>query len=101
MEHYTSKEEKAIGAEAPFVDTVPETEEYSNILERKNMSKREFYWLWAGYVIFFLTHSYPPFPSYLSMHQSPLSKKINHARTRTTKTTYTTAVDVHPSRPAF
>ncbi|KAF9341978.1 hypothetical protein BGZ91_006227 [Linnemannia elongata] len=51
MEHYTSKEEKAIGAEAPFVDTVPETEEYSNILERKNMSKREFYWLWAGVLI--------------------------------------------------
>lgn len=98
MEHYTSKEEKAIGAEAPFVDTVPETEEYSNILERKNMSKREFYWLWAGYVIFF---SHSLLPSFLSMHQSPLSKKINHARTRTTKTTYTTAVAVHPSRPAF
>lgn len=63
MEHHTSKEEKAIGAEvkeAPFVDTVPETAEYSNILERKNMSKREFYWLWAGYDIFF-SHSSPPF----------------------------------------
>jgi len=79
MEHHTSKEEKAIGAEASFVDTVPETEEYSNILERKNMSKREFYWLWAGYVIFFLT------PPLLSVHQPPLSKKIDPTRSHTTK----------------
>ncbi|KAF9082091.1 hypothetical protein BGX29_004090, partial [Mortierella sp. GBA35] len=54
MENRASKEEAAIGAEvkdAPLVYTPPQTEEYSNILERKHMSKREFYWLWAGVLI--------------------------------------------------
>ncbi|KAF9079723.1 hypothetical protein BGX23_003367, partial [Mortierella sp. AD031] len=54
MENRASKEEAAIGVEvkdAPLVYTPPQTEEYSNILERKNMSKREFYWLWAGVLI--------------------------------------------------
>ncbi|KAF9308195.1 hypothetical protein BG003_011450 [Podila horticola] len=54
MENRASKEEEAIGVDvkdAPLVDTPPHTEEYSNILERKNMSKREFYWLWAGVLI--------------------------------------------------
>ncbi|KAG0023834.1 hypothetical protein BGZ81_007913 [Podila clonocystis] len=54
MDNRVSKEEEAIGVElkdAPLVDTPPQTEEYSNILERKNMSTREFYWLWAGVLI--------------------------------------------------
>ncbi|KAF9299258.1 hypothetical protein BGZ74_008995 [Mortierella antarctica] len=49
MENRASKEEEAIGVE--IKDAPPQTEEYSNILERKNMSKREFYWLWAGVLI--------------------------------------------------
>ncbi|KAG0347430.1 hypothetical protein BG005_000169 [Podila minutissima] len=49
MENRVSKEEEAIGVE--IKDAPPQTEEYSNILERKNMSKREFYWLWAGVLI--------------------------------------------------
>ncbi|KAF9156771.1 hypothetical protein BG015_001635 [Linnemannia schmuckeri] len=54
MENRLSKEEEALGVElkdAPPMDASPATEEYSNILERKNMSKREFYWLWAGVLI--------------------------------------------------
>ncbi|KAF9336859.1 hypothetical protein BG006_007082 [Podila minutissima] len=49
MENRASKEEEAIGVE--IKDAPPQTEEYSNILERKNMSMREFYWLWAGVLI--------------------------------------------------
>ncbi|KAG0091324.1 hypothetical protein BGZ92_000983 [Podila epicladia] len=49
MENRASKEEEAIGVE--LKDAPPQTEEYSNILERKNMSKREFYWLWAGVLV--------------------------------------------------
>lgn len=76
MENRASKEEEAIGVDvkdAPLVDTPPHTEEYSNILERKNMSKREFYWLWAGYYIFSRT----PFPSDCTNHHA--TKKIDHA----------------------
>ncbi|KAF9369326.1 hypothetical protein CPB97_003684 [Podila verticillata] len=54
MENRGSKEEEAIVVkikDAPVVDTPPQTAEYSNILERKNMSKREFYWFWAGVLI--------------------------------------------------
>ncbi|KAF9427457.1 hypothetical protein BGZ94_004848 [Podila epigama] len=43
------KEEEAIGAE---IKNAPQNEEeYSNILERKNMTKREFNVLWAGVLI--------------------------------------------------
>ncbi|KAG0293211.1 hypothetical protein BGZ96_003152 [Linnemannia gamsii] len=47
------KEEEAIGTEgkgADFVDAPP-VDEYSNILERKYMTKKEFYWLWSGVLV--------------------------------------------------
>lgn len=77
MENRGSKEEEAIVVkikDAPVVDTPPQTAEYSNILERKNMSKREFYWFWAGYGIFSRSSS---FPSIRISHH--LIKKIDHA----------------------
>ncbi|KAG0269155.1 hypothetical protein BGZ95_002178 [Linnemannia exigua] len=63
MDNRASKEEEAIGIEIkgdPLVDTAPqaEEEEYSNILERKNMTKREFNWLWAGVLIQALCSSF-------------------------------------------
>ncbi|KAK3838031.1 MAG: major facilitator superfamily domain-containing protein [Linnemannia gamsii] len=62
MDYRASKDEEAIGIEAKgasLVDTPQiEEEEYSNILESKNMSKREFYWLWAGVLIQALCSSF-------------------------------------------
>ncbi|KAG0226669.1 hypothetical protein BGW41_004109 [Actinomortierella wolfii] len=45
-----SREEKAV--DSPYVENndAPK-EEYNQILERKYMSKREFYWLWAGVLV--------------------------------------------------
>ncbi|KAF8937246.1 hypothetical protein BGZ47_009125 [Haplosporangium gracile] len=54
MENRASKEEETLGLELrdPLpMDAFPATEEYSNILERKYMTKGEFYWLWAGVLI--------------------------------------------------
>ncbi|KAF9923320.1 hypothetical protein FBU30_006617 [Linnemannia zychae] len=53
MFNHTHKEEETIGTEAKNAATIstPSEEEYTNILERKHMSKHEFYWLWAGVLI--------------------------------------------------
>ncbi|KAF9973433.1 hypothetical protein BGZ73_003326 [Actinomortierella ambigua] len=43
-----AREEQAIGTSPEHVSAEPRKEEYNQILERKHMTKREFYWLWAG-----------------------------------------------------
>ncbi|KAF9118318.1 hypothetical protein BGW39_001294 [Mortierella sp. 14UC] len=62
MDNRASKEEEIGDVEVKGdhpVNTPPQSEEeYSNILERKYMSKRQFYWLWAGVLIQALCQSF-------------------------------------------
>lgn len=65
MEDRASKEEKAIGVDT-FTQDDQVKEEFSHIIDRNHLSKREYYWLWGRYaclpkitfLLFFLTRRF-------------------------------------------